>query len=83
MEGKIIIEFNMIKRGISVDLEVPTDITARELLVGLNEAYDLKIDTANVKECFLKTENPIALIRGNKLLCDYGLRYGSIINFTE
>ena len=67
----------------SVDLEIPLDITTRELIMGLNQAFDLGIDTSDIKKCYLKAENPIALLRGNKLLSEYGLRNGSIINYTE
>lgn len=83
MENKIVIVFNILKKNVSVDLEIPLDITTRELVVGLNEAFDLGIDTSDIKQCYLKTENPIALLRGNKLLSEYGLRNGSIINYTE
>lgn len=78
-----IIIFNIVKRQFTVDLEVPLDITANDLVVALNTAYDLGIDTSNIKNCFLKAENPIALLRGNKTLSDYGIRNGSVINFTE
>ena len=83
MGDKIIIIFNAFKKNVSVDLEIPLDITTRELVIGLNEAFNLGIDTTDIKQCYLKTENPIALLRGNKLLREYGLRNGSIINFTE
>lgn len=82
-ENKIIIVFNILKRNLSVDLEIPLDITTRELVIGLNQAFDLGIDTTDIKQCYLKSENPIMLLRGNKLLRDYGLRNGSIINFAE
>lgn len=78
-----IIVFNIDKRKFTVDLEVPLNITANELVIALNTAYDLGIDVTNIKNCFLKAENPIALLRGNKTLNDYGIRNGSIINFTE
>ena len=78
-----IIIFNLSKRAESYDLEVPLDISANDLVNALNTAYDLKIDTSDVKNCFLKAENPIALLRGNKTLEEFGLRNGSIINYTE
>ncbi len=78
-----IIIFNIVKRKYTVDLEIPLDITANELVIALNSAYELGIATTNIKECFLKAENPIALLKGNKTLHDYGIRNGSIINFTE
>lgn len=80
---KAIIVFNNIKLNTSVDIEVPLDITATELVLGLNAAYDLEIDTSDIKNCYLKAENPIALLKENKTLAQYGLRNGSIIYYTE
>lgn len=78
-----IIVFNVVKRQFSVDLEIPLNITANELVVALNTAFELGIDTTNIKNCYLKAENPIALLRGNKTLSEYGVRNGSVITFTE
>lgn len=78
-----IVVFNIIKRNFTVDLEIPLNITANELVTALNTAYELGIDTSDIKNCYLKAENPIALLRGNKTLNEYGIRNGSIINYTE
>lgn len=78
-----IIIFNIEKRNFTTDLEVPLNISANELVIALNSAYQLGIDVTNIKDCFLKAENPIALLKGNKTLAEFGLRNGSIINFTE
>lgn len=78
-----IIIFNIVKRNFTADLEVPLNISANELVVALNSAYQLGIDVTNIKDCFLKAENPIALLKGNKTLAEFGLHNGSIINFTE
>lgn len=78
-----IIVFNVVKRQFSVDLEIPLNITANELVVALNTAFELGIDTTNIKNCYLKAENPIALLRGNKTLSEYGVRNGSVITFTD
>ena len=80
---KVTAVFNMTKRNIVKDIEIPLYITANELVVALNEAYDLKIDTSNVKNCYLKAEKPIALLRGNKTLAEFGVRNGTVIYFTE
>ena len=82
-KDKAIIVFNNLKHNTTVDIEVPLDITANELVVGLNIAYELGIDTSDIKNCYLKAENPIALLRGNKTLAQYGIRNCSIINFTD
>jgi len=83
MDEKAIIIFIIRKKNISVDLEVPLDITANDLVIALNKAYELEIDTDNVLNSYLKSENPIALLRGNKTLQEFGVRNGSIINFTD
>lgn len=83
MENKAIVIFKIIKRNFEVDLEIPLDISANELVNALNSAYDLGIDVSDVKNCYLKSENPIALLKGNKLLSDFGVRNGTVIIFTE
>lgn len=78
-----IIILNITKRNFTVDLEVPLDISANDLVNALNSAYDLGIETSDIKNCYLKAENPIALIKGNKTLAEFGLRNGSVINYTD
>jgi uncharacterized ubiquitin-like protein YukD len=78
-----IIILNIVQREFTVDIEVPLDISANDLVNGLNIAYKLGIDNSDIKNCYLKMENPIALLKGNKTLAEFGLRNGSIINFTE
>lgn len=78
-----IIILNITKRNFTVDLEVPLDISANDLVNALNTAYELGIDTSDIKNCYLKAENPIALLKGNKTLEEFGLRNGSVINYTE
>lgn len=78
-----IIVFNIQKRNFKVDLEIPLFISANELVFALNAAYELQIDVADIKNCYLKSENPIALLRGNRTLAEFGLHNGSVINFTE
>lgn len=83
MENKALIILKLHKRNMQADLEIPLDITANDLIFALNTAYNLGIDTGNIKNCYLKIENPIALLHGNKALSKYGIRNGTIINFTD
>lgn len=83
MENKAIVIFQIHKREFETDLEIPLDISATDLVIALNTAYELNIDVSNVKNCYLQAENPIALLKGNKLLKDYGVRNGTIINYTK
>lgn len=79
MKEKVVVEFKVIESNFSVDLEIPLNITANDLVIGLNSAYDLGIDVSNIKECYLKSEHPIALLKGNKTLAEYGVRNGTVI----
>ena len=54
-------------------------ITANDLVLALNEAYGLGMDTDNIFSCYLVAENPIAFLRGNKTLKEFGIRNGSYI----
>lgn len=83
MENTATIIFFTEKDNLKRDLEVPLNITANDLVIGLNEAYDLGIDVGDIKQCYLKAENPIALLKGNKLLSEYGVRNGTVISFTK
>ena len=77
----IVLYFHVDKK--KIDVSVPDNISANELVIGLNEAYKLEIDTEDLSKCFLRAENPIALLKGNKKLSEYGLRNGSIIHIFK
>lgn len=78
-----IVVFDILNRNLSYDLEIPLNISANELVIALNQAYKLNIDIHDIKNCFMKTENPIALLHGNKTLREYGIHNGSILIFDE
>lgn len=78
-----IVILNITKRDFTVDLEVPLNISANDLVIALNTAYDLGIDITNVQKCYLKAERPIALLKGSKSLADFGIRNGTVIYFTD
>ena len=71
------------KKNIKIDVDLPPDITVNELIIGLNEGFQLGINTGDLSKCYLKTENPIALLKGNKSIAEYGMRNGTTINITE
>lgn len=77
----IVIRLHILKRGFEADVDVPLDITANELVIALNNAYQLGIDQSDIKECYLQAEEPIALLKGNKSLREFGLRNGSIVHY--
>ena len=78
-----IIDFKDLDNGLEVELEIPLDITANDLSLALNEAYNLRMDTENIFSCYLVAENPIAFLRGNKMLEEFGVRNGTIIIYKR
>lgn len=78
---KIIVVLYKHSSNEKIDVEVPLDITANELIISLNEGFALGMDTSDISKCFLRTENPIALLKGNRTLAEYELRNGTIINY--
>ena len=78
----VIITFQHIGRNISEDLEVPLDIATSDLVSALTVAYELGIDTSNIKNCYLKAEKPIVFLKGGRTLREMGIRNGSRIIYA-
>jgi uncharacterized ubiquitin-like protein YukD len=83
MDNKAVVVFKIMKRKKEYDLEIPLDISANDLVAALNTAFDLGIDTGDIKNCYFQAERPIALLKGNKSLAEFGVRNGTIIYFTR
>ena len=56
MENTVIVAFHHKKRNTWLDMEIPLDISANELIYGLNKGLNLGIDMSNVAECYMCTE---------------------------
>lgn len=80
MASKAVVMFRL-RRGEPMDLEIPLDITAEELIRALNTAYGLGIGPDQLSKSYLKAENPIALVRGDKTLEALGIHEGTTIHF--
>ena len=68
------------REGKRTDVDLPLNITANEAIIGLNQAFGLGMDTSDLSRCFLRTENPIALLKANRTLEEFGLRDGTVIH---
>ncbi|HIY29493.1 MAG TPA: EsaB/YukD family protein [Candidatus Mediterraneibacter avicola] len=68
------------REGKRTDVDLPLNITANEAIIGLNQAFGLGMDTSDLSRCFLRTENPIALLKGNRTLEEFGIRDGTVIH---
>jgi hypothetical protein len=77
-----IITLNLLSQNAKKDIEVPLDISASELCSALFETYckGKNIDSGGR---YLRSERPIALMRGDRTLREYGVRNGTVINITE
>ena len=82
MKNSVIIVVNMVRRGERYDLEVPLDISANELCTAISEMFFPR-QQHKINQFYLKTEKPIALLRGERTLREYGIRDGSVINITR
>ena len=80
---RIIVILHIHKKDLRIDVDIPLDITVNDLIIGLNEGFQLGLDVSDLSKCYLKTENPIAFLKGNKCIVEYGLRNGTTINITE
>lgn len=82
MENVVVIFENKNKKTVD-EIEIPLNITANDLIYALNSAYDLKLNSDDVFDYYLCSENPIAFLRGEKQLSDFGLRHGSVIIYKR
>lgn len=82
MENVVVIFENKNKKTVE-EIEIPLNITANDLIYALNSAYDLKLNSEDVFDYYLCAENPIAFLRGEKKLSDFGLRQGTVIIYKR
>ena len=83
MEDKVIVIFKRRSSDPGIDIEIPTDITAAELIYGLNQGLHLGINVDDPINAYMRAENPIALIRGDVTIEELGIRNGSVIVMEE
>ena len=83
MNEKAIVEFINKNDNSKTELEIPINITANDLIIALNKAFNLEMDIENIFNCYLVAENSIAFLHGNKELSEYGIRNGTKIIFKR
>jgi hypothetical protein len=81
-QNRAIITVNLLQTSQRHDLDVPLDISASELCDALFQRY-LPERHGDMRQYYLKAERPIALLRGERTLREYGVRDGSVINITR
>lgn len=78
-DNKAIVIFKSKGNESGTDIEIPLNITANELIYGLNQGIHLGINMDDPKQCYLRMENPIGFLRGDTMLSEYGIRNGSVL----
>ena len=66
------------KTNMEFEVEIPLNITVREIYMALIKAFNIK-DNKNLTGYYIKTENPTCFLKGNDVLKDYGITSGSKI----
>jgi len=82
VSNNAIVTLNLMRLGKKYDIEIPLDISASELCSAIYEKY-LPEHYGDMRQYYLKTERPIALLRGERTLREYGIRDGSVIIITK
>lgn len=77
------IKFVNINQNLEKDMEVPLNISANDLILSLNEVFQLEMPIDNIFSCYLVAEDPIAFLRGKKTLEEFGIRNGTTIIYKR
>jgi len=82
MDSRLVIFCND-DENYKLDIEVPLNITANDLIYALNESLDLKMDPEDIYNNYFVAENPIAFIKGNRTLEEFDIRNGTRIIYKR
>ncbi len=66
--------------GTERDFDIPLDISLNDFILALSSIYGVDLGEEKMGRRHLSVENPVTLMKGNRLLREYGLRDGSIIH---
>lgn len=80
MRNRAVIQICINNERIVDDLDVPLEISINDFIKALNSIYRLGL--SDEEERYLKSENPIRFMKGEKTLLDFGVRDGTIIFLT-
>ena len=61
------------------ELEIPLDVSVKEISAALMEALKLKERGINISGYYMRTENPTCFLKGNDVLNKYNIAFGSKI----
>lgn len=79
---KAIITLKIQNTNEEYELEIPINITVKELCNALNVGLRLEERNIDISNYYIKTFNPLSFIKGRDVLKDYGIRNGTIIELV-
>ena len=84
MENKnITVILNIDDGRILKDIEIPSTIGEFNNLKIIGNIYNLGMNTDDISSCYLRSENPVSLLRGTRNISDFGLHNASVIYFKQ
>lgn len=79
---KAIVTVGIDGTSISRDLEIPIDISVKEICAVLSKTLNLEENRINITGYYLKTENPICFLKGNDILKKFNVSDGTKISLV-
>lgn len=61
------------------ELEIPLDISVKEICAALSKALKLEDRNIKISGYYIKTENPTCFLKGNDILMKYNIANGTTI----
>jgi uncharacterized ubiquitin-like protein YukD len=69
------------RKNMDMDMDIPLDVTVIEFIESLNHIFSLGLENESTSKWFVKSENPTALLKGERTLREFNVRNGSVIRF--
>ncbi|SMC29011.1 WXG100 protein secretion system (Wss), protein YukD [Clostridium acidisoli DSM 12555] len=79
---KAIVTVGVDGTSIERDLEIPIDISVKEICAVLSKALNLEENKINITGYYLKAENPICFLKGNDILKKFNVSDGTKISLV-
>lgn len=76
-KGIVIVKIDGLKE--EYELEIPLNISVKELCAALSTALKLDEKGIELSGYYIRTENPTCFLKGNDILSDYNISFGSKI----
>jgi YukD. len=79
---KAIVTVTIEGANLEKELEIPIDISVKEICAVLSKALELEEKKINITGYYMKTENPICFLKGNDILKKFNIANGTKISLV-